>query len=268
MKPFELMLPKELNSFEDVFSNWELVVVEPKIDGIRIQAHLENGTCRLFTRTGREITFQFPYLCEDILGATYSRNTILDGELIAVNNNQILSFEEIMRRYKSKQQFKDIGALFFDLIDFEENNIFDKPYVERKQLLIDILNPTKSVSVVPSRVVKNEIEAESLYRQILDKKFEGIVVKNGYGYYEFGRSDDILKLKPLNFIDLIVKETEAYPSGGFWYSLTDGRKEICNIRDWRRLAIGSWVEVGFEKQFSSGKLKFARIIREREAKKP
>lgn len=266
MKPFELMLPKELRNFESVFSNWELVIIEPKIDGIRIQAHLENGTCRLFSRTGREITFQFPSLCEDILRATYSKNTILDGELIAVKDNKILSFEEIMSRYKSKQHFNDVGALFFDLIDFEENDIYDKPYIERKQLLMDIVNPTKSVAVVPSRIVKNETEAENLYRQILKKKFEGIVVKNGYGYYDFGRSDDILKLKPLNFVDLIVKEKEPYSSGGFRYKLTDGKKEICNVRDWRKLAIGSWVEVGFEKQYNSGKLKFARIIREREAK--
>ena len=63
------------------------VVVETKLDGIRLQAHVDNrtspGTVRLFTRTLDEVTDRMPEITE-ALAALDVETLVLDGEVIAL----------------------------------------------------------------------------------------------------------------------------------------------------------------------------------------
>jgi DNA ligase 1 len=266
MNIYEPMLPDILDSFEQVFTNWDAVAIEPKIDGIRIQIHLKNGECKIFTRTGNEVTEKLPILCSKLIESCFSKDTVLDGELVAAEKGKILPFEETMKLIKSKKPPLNASVVLFDLIKFEKCIAYDLPYFERRQMLEIAVNSNDNVSVVPSKFVKNEKEAEELYRKILDLKFEGIVAKDVYGYYDFGRSTSVLKLKPLNFIDLIVASRQPLKAGGYKYILNEKNKEKAMLRDYRCFEVGAWVEVAFEKEYSSGKLRFARIVREREDK--
>ena len=63
------------------------VVVETKLDGIRLQAHVDNrtspGSVRLFTRTLDEVTDRMPEITE-ALAALDVETLVLDGEVIAL----------------------------------------------------------------------------------------------------------------------------------------------------------------------------------------
>src|SRR6516225_2377904 len=60
--------------------------VEWKLDGIRIQAHLRDGSARLFTRTLDEITGRLPDVAA-VLERLPVRAAVLDGEVIALRED-------------------------------------------------------------------------------------------------------------------------------------------------------------------------------------
>jgi DNA ligase-1 len=63
------------------------VVVETKLDGIRLQAHVDHrstpGTVRLFTRTLEEVSDRMPEITE-ALAVLDVETLVLDGEVIAL----------------------------------------------------------------------------------------------------------------------------------------------------------------------------------------
>ena len=71
---------------------WEL-----KWDGIRALAYVDGGRIRLFTRNGNEVTHRYPELRG--LGVAFGpRDAVLDGEIVALDENGRPSFELLQRR--------------------------------------------------------------------------------------------------------------------------------------------------------------------------
>ena len=73
-------------------------IVENKWDGIRLQISSSEGHCKLFSRTGDEITQSFPELVQAIHG-----NFVFDGELLAGKNNVPSSFNKLQKRLNKKK---------------------------------------------------------------------------------------------------------------------------------------------------------------------
>src|SRR5258707_3989257 len=67
--------------------------VEDKFDGIRAQAHVQNGHVAIFSRTLDEISNRFPELHQPL--AALSTEVILDGEIISALSAEILPFSEL-----------------------------------------------------------------------------------------------------------------------------------------------------------------------------
>lgn len=266
IEPLNLMLPNRLRNFEDAFRRWETIAIEPKIDGMIIQAHINDNDVKIFSRTGKPLN-SFPILFDAIRESCINSRAVLDGELVLVKNNKIASFEMLMRSYKNGKLPGGVSPaiIFFDLIDFDGNEAFTMPFSQRKTFLQNFVASGKHISITPASIVNNEREAETIYRDILKSGFEGIVLKNCDAPYTFGRSNDILKMKPIDFMDFKIVEKGQYGTGGFQYIMSDD-KIVCKVRDHRNFKVGAFVEVAFEAKFSSGKLKFPRIIREREEK--
>lgn len=122
---------------------------ELKYDGMRAQAQVSDGTLRLLTRTGRDVTRGFPEL--GVLAAASESPLILDGEIIAPGPNGRPSFPLLRRRMQrfspSPQLVTAVPVVYvaFDLLRIAGQALLREPY-ERRRALLDLL-PIRSASV-------------------------------------------------------------------------------------------------------------------------
>ena len=102
-RPVRPMLAASATSIEEALTKIgsDRVAVEWKLDGIRIQAHLDGGEVRLFTRTLDEITGRLPEVVAT-LAKLPVRAAVLDGELIALREDgRPLPFQDTSARAAS-----------------------------------------------------------------------------------------------------------------------------------------------------------------------
>src|SRR5436853_5191837 len=87
--PLKFMLATPASDLPDIASTMpdEFLVVD-KFDGIRAQAHVENGRVEIYSRTLDEISARFPELYAPL--AAIATGVIMDGEIITARGAEIL----------------------------------------------------------------------------------------------------------------------------------------------------------------------------------
>ena len=120
---------------------------EWKWDGIRVQATSENGTRRLYSRTGDDISAAFP----DIL-AHMGFEGAIDGELLVRKGGDVAPFSDLQQRLNRKTVTRAMMDRFpafiraYDLLHAGETNMRKFPFSERRQSLegfVADLNPDR-----------------------------------------------------------------------------------------------------------------------------
>ena len=115
---------------------------EFKWDGIRALAQVDCGRVRLMSRSGEEVTPRYPEV--HAMGrALGSREVILDGEVVALDEKGRPSFEEIQQRMglnseseiRRKMKVVPVTYMIFDLLWQDGHSLMSLPYVERRRLL-------------------------------------------------------------------------------------------------------------------------------------
>ena len=169
--------------------------VQPKLDGIRCLAYLENNKIYLLSRKGKI----FPHL-DHIKKELYNLkfDGFLDGELFTTK----IEFQDISGLVrKEKLDNADIQKsekIEYHIYDTFNLDTLDIPYNKRYQQLNKLLNKNgKSIIKVKTYLVKTEKEMFNKYKQFLKQKYEGIIIRNYEGIYKVKyRSNDLIKLKP------------------------------------------------------------------------
>ncbi|AGT11048.1 cisplatin damage response ATP-dependent DNA ligase [Paracoccus aminophilus] len=111
-------------------------LAEWKWDGIRVQAVADQGTRRLYSRTGEDISAAFP----DLLDAMDFEGT-LDGELIVIRDGAVAPFGDLQRRLNRKTASKALlashpaGLCLYDLLLWQGRDLRAKPLTTRRALL-------------------------------------------------------------------------------------------------------------------------------------
>ena len=82
--------------------------VEDKFDGIRGQAHVQNGRVAIYSRTLDEISTRFPELHQPL--AALRTAVILDGEIITARGAEILPFSDLQKRLGRKVVSEELQA--------------------------------------------------------------------------------------------------------------------------------------------------------------
>ena len=141
-----------------------------------------------------------------------------DGkELLSKNGNKIYAptwflhnlppFELDGELWTKRDDFENIQNIVLDTNPspkWEEitYNIFEIPNTKgnfeerlKKLELWLVKNPSKNIKIIPQIKCKNQEHLEIYLKELLDKKAEGIMLKNPEKEYFSGRSDDILKVK-------------------------------------------------------------------------
>lgn len=111
---------------------------EIKFDGYRIQAHLQAGKVRLFTRSGRDWTDRFGTALVDALAALPATSAILDGEVVVETSGRSSDFSALQADL-AEGRTNRMRLYAFDLLHLDGRDLTGLPLVERKHLLAQLM---------------------------------------------------------------------------------------------------------------------------------
>jgi bifunctional non-homologous end joining protein LigD len=180
---------------------------EPKLDGYRTIAYLQNGAVRLISRGGIDVTIAYPEVVKDLQRQAVD-SMILDGEVVAYGADGRPSFGALQKRAQLKtakeiaaaQRESRVAFMCFDLLHFAGMNLRGNPYLERRRYLSQCLLPTEHV-----QLIHVADDAEQLFAVAMDLGFEGIMSKRKDSVYQPGkRAATWLKIKATHTEEFIV----------------------------------------------------------------
>ena len=180
---------------------------EPKLDGYRVLAFVDDGTVHLQSRRGLDLTHFFPELAAALADPPCGR-MILDGEIVALAAAGRPSFTALQNRAQLKsasaiaaaQRETPVVLVCFDLLHFAGINLRGAAYADRRRYLCQCLLPSRHVQLVHS-----SDNAEELYRAALGLGFEGIMAKKLDSTYQAGqRSRAWLKIKSVQSAEFVI----------------------------------------------------------------
>jgi ATP-dependent DNA ligase I len=215
-RPVRPMLASSAASIADALAKIDGdAAVEWKLDGIRIQAHLAEGTVRLFTRTLDEITGRLPDVVAT-LAKLPVHAAVLDGELIALRpDGRPLPFQDTASRTATASDTLGplgpgpavpLSVFLFDALHLEGADLIDLPYWRRHAELAWAA-PTELL--MPRVVTGSAGEAVAFFADALAHGHEGVVVKSLDAPYAAGRRGaGWIKVKPRHTLDLVVLAVE------------------------------------------------------------
>lgn len=181
---------------------------EVKWDGVRAIGYVEGGRIRLSSRNLLDITKQYPELRElgELLGA---REVVLDGEIVALNDDGVPSFERLQPRMhltrpndiRRRMQDTPVVYMIFDLLYLDGRSTMALPYTERRKLL-EGLELAGEHWQAPPYVAGN---GEAMVAASKAQGLEGVVAKRLDSPYEPGRrSAAWLKVKNFNRQEFVI----------------------------------------------------------------
>lgn len=179
------------------------VRVEPKLDGLRCVVIKVSGAVSMYTRNGTLLdTMQ---TIKSHVETSIVDNIVLDGEMLANNWNDSSS---IMMSRKNSKDDSDLVYHVFDTLTFDEwvKQSSDKTLLERVTVVTDVVLKINSPNIVQVSgiVVNDDKELLNHYNWCMDRGYEGAMVKNLRGSYDFKRSDAVLKLKAMATIEGVI----------------------------------------------------------------
>ncbi|MDQ6937247.1 MAG: ATP-dependent DNA ligase, partial [Actinomycetota bacterium] len=187
------------------------VVVDTKLDGIRVQAHRDGDEVRLFTRSLDDITGRLPEVVA-LVRSLRPRRLILDGEVMALDRSgRPRPFQETASR--AATQLADsvpagggVSAFFFDLLIVDDEVLLDRP-LEQRLARLDAVVP--AANRVGRLVTADPGAAADFSEAALGAGHEGVVVKALDSLYQAGRrGTGWIKVKPRHTLDLVVLAVE------------------------------------------------------------
>ncbi len=178
---------------------------EIKWDGVRAISFCEDGELRLQGRRLNDITGLFPEI-EPLGHQAAAEGTVLDGEMVAFDEDGIPSFQRIQKRLRQdgeRLRNRSYVATFiiFDLLYADGVDMRDRPYSERREQLEarGLNGPTWQT---PDYL---EVDIGSTLEATAEQGLEGLVVKRLSSPYRGGsRNHDWLKLKNRNRQEFVV----------------------------------------------------------------
>ena len=188
------------------------VLVDHKLDGVRVQVHRDGDTVRVFTRSLDDITSRLPGVAEAVGGLPQTR-LVLDGEVLALGGDgRPEVFQVVASRTMSEVDpagpapDRPLRVFFFDLLHVDGSDLLDTPLRERLEVMRAVLPETITV---PRKVCATAAEVAERFTAAVGDGYEGVVIKNLAAPYAAGRRDAAwVKIKPRHTFDLVVTAAE------------------------------------------------------------
>ena len=180
---------------------------EIKWDGIRVLAFFGEGIQRLQGRKLTDATERYPEIVEGL--KALPGDGILDGEVVVLDPEGRPDFQRVLVREQTttrdaslvKASRHPVVYMAFDLLYRNGEPLFDRPLIERKKLLSQLLVSPPSPIVESTYVLG---QGKALFREAEARGLEGIVAKAISSRYVGERSNDWLKLKVRRRTDAVL----------------------------------------------------------------
>jgi bifunctional non-homologous end joining protein LigD len=180
-------------------------IFEIKWDGVRTLANVSGNKVRLWARSGREISREYPELL-NLADALNAKEAWVDGEIVSLDAEGRSDFQQLQARMG---QQKPVGQLIeqvpvyyyvFDLLYLDGHDLRGLPLIERKKLLRAVLLDDPLVRYSDHVVEKGK----ELYELAARRGLEGILAKKSASVYPEKRSSAWLKIKLYQDLDAVV----------------------------------------------------------------
>lgn len=207
---------------------------EIKWDGHRTLAHVTPDGVRLQTTSGHDSTGRWPEVAS-IDSSVHASSVILDGEMLVIGEDGKPSFDLVQRRDPAKH-----SAMFhaFDVLSIDGTDTIGLPYVDRRRLLSQVLDPGDHWAV-PAHHVGGGTE---LLAATVDQELEGLIAKRLDSMYRpDSRSKDWLKIKNRIRTDVVIG---GFTAGIGARSTTFGSL-LVGVRDGDQVRFAGGVGTGF-----------------------
>ena len=181
---------------------------EPKFDGIRSTTYLATDLTRLVTRTGRDVTGQYPelHMIHELVDQV---NAVIDAEIVAFDEDGTHSFEALQQRMnlanerdiKRMAKQVPVGMVAFDLLWLDGHATTDLTLEERRGLLEGVVETDERLQLI-THVAG---DGEAFVAAAREIGLEGVVAKRTGSRYQLGRrSPDWRKIKLTNTQDCVI----------------------------------------------------------------
>jgi bifunctional non-homologous end joining protein LigD len=234
-------------------------VHELKLDGYRIQAHLDkSGKARLFTRSGLDWSHRMPLIVRE-LGRLKVESAILDGEVVVLSDDGQSSFAQLQAAFDEGASHP-LTYFVFDLLHLNGHNLRHQPLAERKQILGQMLGSLPEHEVI--RYGQHiETEGAPIFAEACKLGAEGIVSKRSDSAYTSGRSKSWIKIKCVRRQEFVI--------GGFT-NLANGNEGVgallLGYYDGKKLVYAGRTGTGFTQ--ANGRVLRQRLEAMRQTKMP
>jgi len=182
--------------------------VEVKWDGIRAVAYCRPGRVELQTRNLNEVSSQYPEV-KRITRALGAHDAVLDGEIVAFDENGRPSFERMQQRMhltddnvvRRRMKTHPVVYVVFDLLYLDGRDLTTEPY-ERRRELLEGLELSGESWQTPGHSVGH---AKELLAASKEQGLEGVMLKRLDSVYAPGkRTGAWLKVKNVSRQEFVV----------------------------------------------------------------
>ncbi|MGC2695809.1 MAG: DNA ligase D [Candidatus Angelobacter sp.] len=180
---------------------------EVKWDGYRSLCFIANGKVRMLSRRGNKLEKQFAKVAEALLPAVKADSAIIDGEIVALDENGTPSFQHLqnLTGFGTKPTLKGVAPpplnfFAFDLLYLNGYDLRKAALIDRRQLLASIILPGEMVRYSDHFAGKGE----ELLQAVRAKGLEGIIAKQAQSRYESKRSSCWVKIKVTTQQDFVI----------------------------------------------------------------
>jgi bifunctional non-homologous end joining protein LigD len=163
-------------------------IFEMKWDGYRAIGAKRSGEVQLYSRNDLDFRSKYPEVAKTL--EALPDNTVIDGEIVAVDKDGVPKFEALQNWGKGPEG--ELRFYVFDLLWFKGHDVRNAPLLERKQLLRDVIPENSPIHY--SDHIKGK--GEKFFEKVQKQHLEGMVAKRADSTYSSGkRGPDWLKIK-------------------------------------------------------------------------
>ncbi|MEZ0383774.1 ATP-dependent DNA ligase [Mycobacterium sp. pW045] len=155
----------------------ELWAFEGKWDGYRLLVEADHGRVRLRSRSGRDVTGEYPQL-RSLAAQLTEHHVVFDGEVVALDDDGVPSFAAMQNSARSAR----VEFWAFDLLYLDGRPLLRATYRDRRRLLETLAQGTGLV--VKDLLAAGGAEALEQSRRL---GWEGVVAKKWDSPYQPGR---------------------------------------------------------------------------------
>lgn len=220
------------------------MVLQYKIDGYRLNIHVpEKGDLFICTRNGKAVEGYVDL--EKEAANKLPKGYVYDGEIVSPElfewiSNNVKSdgdtvanrelFSEVMSHAFSKEDNKQGIFNLFDMVPISEwsHRKCTETLEQRSKRINSVIRPLdlKCITIVPTSKVYSKSNTSDLqeivqkFHQFVNVGWEGCMVKDWNGIYEFKRTKGMFKMKLMDTADLVV--VDVYEGEGKYKGMLGG----------------------------------------------